>query len=198
ADSLNSLDRFYQEFNNRVQSSKTLLCFSLGQTNKVLWDFWGHTYNNPGCDHAETVALRAIKDFLKQCREEMSRKYELTMYLSFSPCAGCCKRLTAFVRSESAVQVSILVSRLYFPQYRDTRENLRQLVHSGIRLEVMGRKDFEKCHHLFVDYCSNFEEWPELDEESENGRAVLQGILEQHLAVTDTRRCWNQLDLTRA
>ncbi|KAL4635773.1 DNA dC [Arapaima gigas] len=172
-------DRFYQEFNNRVRSFKTLLCFGFGEHSKVLWDIWGHTYNNPRHDHAETIALRAVDDFLKQCQRDTNQKYVLTMYLSFSPCAKCCRSLAAFARSQTTVKVNVMVSRLYFPEDNETQKNLKDLVLLGVKLRVMGREDFKKCYYLFVNYCSSFEEWPELEQESEKLSDFLKAILNQ-------------------
>ncbi|XP_023698327.1 DNA dC-_dU-editing enzyme APOBEC-3H-like isoform X2 [Paramormyrops kingsleyae] len=103
---------------------------------------------------------------------------EVTMQRS-SPCEDCCCELLAFVKSLKVVEVDVMVSRLYCTEEHPVRNRLQQLMASGIRLTVMGRKDFERCLYLFVNSNSNFKPWPELDAMSRRYSVDLHTILHE-------------------
>lgn len=170
---------FYQEFKNTQLSHKTVLCFGLNRAGNELWDYWGYTFNIPGGDHAEKQVMKALSDLLTPHRLCLALRYRLTLYLSYSPCEDCCCELLAFVKSLKVVEVDVMVSRLYCTEEHAVRNRLQLLMASGIRLSVMGRKDFEQCLRLFVDYNSKFKAWPELDAMSRRYSMDLHTILHE-------------------
>ncbi|XP_048826662.1 C-_U-editing enzyme APOBEC-2-like isoform X2 [Brienomyrus brachyistius] len=170
---------FYQEFKNTQLSHKTVLCFGLNTAGNELWDCWGYTFNIPGGDHAEKQVMQALADFLTPHRLCVALRYRLTLYLSYSPCEDCCCELLAFVKSLKVVEVDVMVSRLYCIEQQPVKHRLQQLMASGIRLSVMGRKDFERCLYLFVSPNSRFKPWPELDAMSRRYSMDLHTVLHE-------------------
>nr|XP_015218855.1 PREDICTED: DNA dC->dU-editing enzyme APOBEC3-like [Lepisosteus oculatus]XP_015218856.1 PREDICTED: DNA dC->dU-editing enzyme APOBEC3-like [Lepisosteus oculatus]XP_015218857.1 PREDICTED: DNA dC->dU-editing enzyme APOBEC3-like [Lepisosteus oculatus]XP_015218858.1 PREDICTED: DNA dC->dU-editing enzyme APOBEC3-like [Lepisosteus oculatus] len=172
-------DHFYQEFCNTLRTCRTLLCFSLCQSTKILWDIWGYAYNKPGHSHAESMVLEEIKTFLTQNQPDKTLKYTLTLYMSFSPCNECCYRLATYAKLERRIKINVMFSKLYFPEHRKIQKGLQYLECAGVSLKVMEKQDFVTCFYLFVTEHEAFQEWHCLDDMTKQYSSTLQAILNQ-------------------
>ncbi|XP_036609238.1 single-stranded DNA cytosine deaminase-like [Trichosurus vulpecula] len=183
-----SEEEFYGHFCNIKAPHQTLLCFSLKEDNKTLWKLWGHAYNNPGQCHAEILVLREIEDYL-EANIPNATKYSITWFLSYSPCRWCCDEITNFLmKSQTKVEFNIKAARPYYLDKDEIQEGLKMLKRLGVVIEIMESNDYEECLYLFVDPCTKFTAWPDLEVRSIANKMIL-----HHLLAQEDNRLDNQL-----
>lgn len=84
--------------------------------------------------HAE---IRFI-DKINSLGLDQDQSYEITCYVTWSPCATCACKLIKFTRKFPNLSLRIFVSRLYYHWFRQNQQGLRQLWASSIPVVVMG------------------------------------------------------------
>uniref|UniRef100_H3B7Z9 CMP/dCMP-type deaminase domain-containing protein n=1 Tax=Latimeria chalumnae TaxID=7897 RepID=H3B7Z9_LATCH len=161
-----SKEEFEAEFNNTVNSFRTLLCFSLQQENKTLWNLWGYAHNNQDTSHAEILVLREIEKYLLEKASDHEIRQRVTLYVTCSPCNRCCTKILEFFQRFQRFDMDIKISKIYD---LDSLQDLKQL---GVSLKVMDSSDFKECFDLFVHTAEEFEPWPGLEEKTKQLNAV--------------------------
>ncbi|XP_072478177.1 single-stranded DNA cytosine deaminase-like [Notamacropus eugenii] len=187
-----SEEEFYEHFCNIKTPHQTLLCFSLKEDDKTLWKLWGHAYNIPGQCHAEILVLREIEDYLA-ANIPNATKYSITWFLSYSPCHWCCDEITHFLMmSQTKIEFNIKASRPYYFDDDEIQKGLKMLQRLGVLIEMMECSDYEECLYLFVNPCTKFTAWPDLELQSIANKGMLHHLLAQednrldnHLFPTD-------------
>uniref|UniRef100_K7E403 Single-stranded DNA cytosine deaminase-like n=1 Tax=Monodelphis domestica TaxID=13616 RepID=K7E403_MONDO len=161
-----SEEEFHRNFSSTKASHQTLLCFGLKEEDKTLWKLWGHAYNNPGQCHAEILVLREIENYL-MTNIPNAAKYNITWFLSYSPCHSCCdKIINFFMNSQTKIEFNIKAAKPYQFSNDQNPKGIKMLNKLGILFKMMEYSDFEECFYLFVDPCTKFTAWPDLEAQS--------------------------------
>uniref|UniRef100_A0A8C9UWX3 single-stranded DNA cytosine deaminase n=1 Tax=Spermophilus dauricus TaxID=99837 RepID=A0A8C9UWX3_SPEDA len=126
-------ETFHQQFNNQHQTPRpycrrtTYLCYQLQlQGSPCDQDY----FQNKRGRHAE---IRFIKK-IRSLDLDQSQNYEVTCYLTWSPCPDCAHELVALTQSPPHVRLSPSPPRLYFHWLWKFQEGLRLLWRSGVQI----------------------------------------------------------------
>nr|XP_012424001.1 PREDICTED: DNA dC->dU-editing enzyme APOBEC-3B [Odobenus rosmarus divergens] len=169
---------FFYQFGNQPRAPKpyhrrkTYLCYQL-KTHE------GHItakvcLQNKKKRHAE---IRFIDNIMAR-KLEKDQRFEITCYVTWSPCPTCAKELVAFARKHSHISLRLFASRLYFHWLQENKQGLKHLHASGIPVAVMSSLEFEDCWKEFVDNQGKpFQPWNKLEQYSKNITRRLQKIL---------------------
>ncbi|KAM4838765.1 DNA dC-_dU-editing enzyme APOBEC-3H-like isoform 1-T2 [Urocitellus parryii] len=144
-------ETFHLQFNNQHRAPwpyhrrKTYLCYQLRlQGSPCDQDY----FQNKKGHHAE---IRFIKK-IRSLDLDQSQNYEVTCYLTWSPCPDCAQELVALTRSHPHVRLRLFTSRLYFHWFWSFQEGLRLLWRSGVQIRVMSLREFTHCWVKFVNH----------------------------------------------
>uniref|UniRef100_A0A8C3XXR9 CMP/dCMP-type deaminase domain-containing protein n=1 Tax=Catharus ustulatus TaxID=91951 RepID=A0A8C3XXR9_CATUS len=76
--------------------------------------------------------------FLEQIFEPRNYSFcDMTWYLSWSPCAGCCDIIQDFLEEQHNVHLDIHVARIYYAHVPRNRAGLRHLIMNGVAVHIM-------------------------------------------------------------
>ncbi|XP_006890263.1 PREDICTED: DNA dC-_dU-editing enzyme APOBEC-3C-like [Elephantulus edwardii] len=110
---------------------------------------------------------------------ENYNQYQVTWYISWSPCAECAQEVSTFLREHPNVHLSIFTSRLYFWNEPDKQQGLRDLQKAGVHIKIMSSQDFEDCWETFVDHQGErFQPWEGIEANMDFFAGRLADILE--------------------
>nr|XP_013008555.1 DNA dC->dU-editing enzyme APOBEC3-like [Cavia porcellus] len=170
-------ETFRVQFNNAHKAQKpyrrrvTYLCYQLQEANGNLTK--GCFRNKKGL-HAERRFIKRISSM----KLDQAQSYQITCYLTWSPCPLCAQELAQFKHSHPRVQLKVFVSRLYFHWKRTYQEALHRLCTSQVPVTVMGLPEFADCWDNFVDHQSEpFKSWDKLEQYSNSIERRLLQIL---------------------
>ncbi|KAG7256248.1 hypothetical protein CRUP_017145 [Coryphaenoides rupestris] len=77
--------------------------------------------------------------------------YDLTWYVSSSPCSACVAKLTDVLRQRPAVHLTLLCSRLFQWEEPEIGAGLRALAAAGCKLRMMAPADFLHVWETYVE-----------------------------------------------
>ncbi|XP_045690771.1 LOW QUALITY PROTEIN: DNA dC-_dU-editing enzyme APOBEC-3D-like [Phyllostomus hastatus] len=101
--------------------------------------------------HAEICFLNWFKESPLEKTPGPGEQYDITWYMSWSPCVECAKQVAEFLHTHKHVRLRMTFSRLYYGNKQEYRQGLRSLAGAGAELAVMSPEDFEYCWDNFVD-----------------------------------------------
>ncbi|XP_053896052.1 C-_U-editing enzyme APOBEC-1-like [Malaclemys terrapin pileata] len=120
---------------------------------------WQSCCHSTRTEHAE---IHFIEDVFQEQRSDPSVHCSITWYMSWSPCADCCKEIRDFLKEQPNVNLVIYVARLYWHKEETNRQGLRSLVNIGVSIRVMDFPAYSYCWRTFVNDEDKDEDdyWP--------------------------------------
>ncbi|XP_034732657.1 C-_U-editing enzyme APOBEC-2b [Etheostoma cragini] len=152
---------FKFQFRNVEYSSgrnKTLLCFRVDTPGGSTEPLKGYMEDEHATAHAEEA-------FFQQVLPIASQEYEVTWYVSSSPCAACAAKLANILQQRKKVRLCMFCSRLFDWEEPEIVEGLRALVNAGCKLRMMKPVDFVHVWETYVEKeDQTFEPWEDCQE----------------------------------
>ncbi|XP_014403001.1 PREDICTED: C-_U-editing enzyme APOBEC-1 isoform X1 [Myotis brandtii] len=109
---------------------------------------WRHSGKNT-TRHVEVNFIEKITSERQFCS---STSCSIIWFLSWSPCWECSKAITEFLRQRPGVTLVIYVARLYHHMDEQNRQGLRDLIKSGVTVQIMTTPEYDYCWRNFVNY----------------------------------------------
>uniref|UniRef100_A0A8C5LE91 C->U-editing enzyme APOBEC-1 n=1 Tax=Jaculus jaculus TaxID=51337 RepID=A0A8C5LE91_JACJA len=120
-------------------------------------NIWRHSSKNNN-NHVE---MNFIEKFTSERYFCQSTRCSITWFLSWSPCWECCKAIREFLSQHQNVTLLIYVSRLFQHMDPQNRQGLRDLVNSGVTIQIMTDPEYCYCWRNFVNYSpEQSAHWP--------------------------------------
>ncbi|XP_045690727.1 DNA dC-_dU-editing enzyme APOBEC-3G-like [Phyllostomus hastatus] len=101
--------------------------------------------------HTEICFLNWFKESPLEKTPGPGEQYDITWYMSWSPCVECAKQVAEFLNTHKHVRLRITFSRLYHSKKQEYRQGLRSLAGAGAEVAVMSPKNIKYCWNNFVD-----------------------------------------------
>ncbi|NXG77826.1 ABEC2 enzyme, partial [Baryphthengus martii] len=158
---------FKFQFRNVEYSSgrnKTFLCYVLETQGKESVTSRGYLEDEHAAAHAEMAFFNTI---LPKC--ESSLRYNVTWYVSSSPCVTCADRITETLKKNKNLRLTIMVGRLFMWEEAEMQEALKKMKLAGCKLRIMKPQDFEYVWQNFVEQeegeeAKAFAPWEDIQE----------------------------------
>ncbi|XP_038605377.1 C-_U-editing enzyme APOBEC-2 [Tachyglossus aculeatus] len=157
---------FKFQFRNVEYSSgrnKTFLCYVVETQGKEKQTTRGYLEDEHAAAHAEEAFFNNI---LPSC--EQAQKYNVTWYVSSSPCVACADRIADTLRRTPNLRLLLLVGRLFMWEEPEIQAALKKLKAAGCKLRIMKPQDFEYVWQNFVEQeegeAKAFEPWEDIQE----------------------------------
>ncbi|CAJ1085139.1 enzyme APOBEC-2b [Xyrichtys novacula] len=138
---------FKFQFRNVEYSSgrnKTLLCFRVDTPGGSTEPLKGYMEDEHATAHAEEA-------FFQQVLPNPSQEYEVTWYVSSSPCVSCATKVANILKQRKKLRLCIFCSRLFEWEEPEIVEGLRALVNAGCKLRMMKPSDFQHVWETYVE-----------------------------------------------
>ncbi|KAM9351257.1 C-_U-editing enzyme APOBEC-2b [Symphorus nematophorus] len=152
---------FKFQFRNVEYSSgrnKTLLCFRVDTPGGSTEPLKGYMEDEHATAHAEEA-------FFQQVLPNASQEYEVTWYVSSSPCVACAAKLASILQQRKKLRLCIFCSRLFEWEQPEIVEGLRALVKAGCKLRMMKPVDFVHVWETYVEKeDQSFTPWEDCQE----------------------------------
>ena len=84
-------------------------------------------------------------------KNNASQGYDITWYVSSSPCTACVAKVTSVLRQRQTVRLTLLCSRLFQWEEPETCEGLKALAGAGCKLRMMKPADFQHVWETYVE-----------------------------------------------
>lgn len=140
---------FKFQFRNVEYSSgrnKTFLCYVVETQGKESVTSRGYLEDEHAAAHAEIAFFNTI---LPKC--ESSLRYNITWYVSSSPCVTCADRITETLKKNKNLRLTIMVGRLFMWEEPEMQAALKKMKSAGCKLRIMKPQDFEYVWQNFVE-----------------------------------------------
>ncbi|XP_033008484.1 C-_U-editing enzyme APOBEC-2 [Lacerta agilis] len=141
---------FKFQFKNVEYSSgrnKTFLCYIIEiQGKEEPKTLRGYLEDEHAAAHAEDAFFNTI---LPTC--ESGLRYNVTWYVSSSPCVGCAEQITKALKKNKNLKLSIVVGRLFMWEEPDIQAALKKMKAAGCKMRIMKPQDFEYVWKNFVE-----------------------------------------------
>uniref|UniRef100_A0A8C3TLY6 C->U-editing enzyme APOBEC-1 n=1 Tax=Chelydra serpentina TaxID=8475 RepID=A0A8C3TLY6_CHESE len=123
---------FMENYDPSVLPKETYLLYEIKWSNsKRPWQSCCHS------THTEHAEIHFIEDVFQEQRSDPSVHCSITWYMSWSPCADCCRAIRDFLKEQPNVNLVIYVARIYWHKEENNRQGLRDLVSSGVNVHIM-------------------------------------------------------------
>ncbi|KAG8511995.1 putative C-_U-editing enzyme APOBEC-2 [Galemys pyrenaicus] len=159
---------FKFQFRNVEYSSgrnKTFLCYVIEVQSKgaQVQASRGYLEDEHATAHAEEAFFNTILPTF-----DPALQYNVTWYVSSSPCAGCADRIIKTLSKTKNLRLLILVGRLFMWEEPEVQMALKKLKEAGCRLRIMKPQDFEYIWQNFVEQeegeSKAFQPWEDIQE----------------------------------
>ncbi|KAM4611131.1 C-_U-editing enzyme APOBEC-2b [Polymixia lowei] len=165
---------FKFQFRNVEYSSgrnKTLLCFRVDTPGGSVEPMMGYMEDEHATAHVEEA-------FFQQVLPNAAQEYDVTWYVSSSPCTACAAKLANILRQRKKLRLCIFCSRLLEWEEPEIVEGLRALVNAGCKLRMMKPPDFLHVWETYVEKEEqSFAPWEDCQENYDYYMEKLAGIL---------------------
>ncbi|AWP09725.1 putative C- U-editing enzyme APOBEC-2 [Scophthalmus maximus] len=155
---------FKFQFRNVEYSSgrnKTLLCFRVDTAGGSTEPLKGYMEDEHATAHAEEA-------FFQQVLPNASQEYDVTWYVSSSPCVACAAKLASILQQRKKLRLCIFCSRLFEWEEPEMVEGLRALASAGCKLRMMKPSDFVHVWETYVEKDEEtFAPWEDCQENYE-------------------------------
>ncbi|XP_014706485.2 C-_U-editing enzyme APOBEC-1 isoform X2 [Equus asinus] len=125
---------------------------------------WGMSHNiwrYSGKNTTKHVEINFIEKFTSERHLRPSISCSIVWFLSWSPCWECSKAIREFLSQHPNVTLVIYVARLFQHMDRLNRQGLRDLINSGVTIQIMRTSEYDHCWRNFVNYPPGKEaHWP--------------------------------------
>ncbi|KAF7656042.1 hypothetical protein LDENG_00047000 [Lucifuga dentata] len=131
---------FKFQFRNVEYSSgrnKTLLCYRVDTKGGSTEPLKGYMEDEHTTAHAEEAFFQQVLP-----DRNSSQEYDVTWYVSSSPCVACAAQLANILRQRKKLHLCIFCSRLFEWEEPEIVEGLKALVNAGCKLRMMKPSDF--------------------------------------------------------
>lgn len=121
---------------------------------------WRHSGKNT-TKHVEVNFIEKITSERQFCS---SISCSIIWFMSWSPCWKCSKAITEFLHQRPKVTLVIYVARLYHHMDEQNRQGLRDLIKSGVTIQIMTTPGKNKSE-VFMRDCGGGQEidYPRMD-----------------------------------
>lgn len=82
---------------------------------------------------------------------ESNLRYNVTWYVSSSPCVTCADRITEMLKKNKNLRLTIMVGRLFMWEEPEMQAALKKMKSAGCKLRIMKPQDFEYVWQNFVE-----------------------------------------------
>uniref|UniRef100_A0A8D0KSP0 Apolipoprotein B mRNA editing enzyme catalytic subunit 2 n=1 Tax=Strix occidentalis caurina TaxID=311401 RepID=A0A8D0KSP0_STROC len=82
---------------------------------------------------------------------DSSLRYNITWYVSSSPCVTCADRITETLKKNKNLRLTIMVGRLFMWEEAEMQAALKKMKSAGCKLRIMKPQDFEYVWQNFVE-----------------------------------------------
>lgn len=137
--------RVFLYFRRRIQPWEFEVFFDPRELRKeacLLYEIqWGKSHKiwrNSSQNSTKHVELNFIEKFTSERHFCSSVSCSIIWFLSWSPCWECSKAIREFLSQRPTVTLVIFVSRLYQHMDQQNRQGLRDLINSGVTIQIMG------------------------------------------------------------
>ena len=111
-------------------------------------------------------------------KNNASQGYDITWYVSSSPCTACVAKVTSVLRQRQTVRLTLLCSRLFQWEEPETCEGLKALAGAGCKLRMMKPADFQHVWETYVEREEeSFAPWEDCQDNYNYYTERLAGIL---------------------
>ncbi|XP_061592056.1 C-_U-editing enzyme APOBEC-2b [Cololabis saira] len=139
---------FKFQFRNVEYSSgrnKTLLCFRVDTAGDNAETLQGYMEDEHALAHAEEAFFQQVLP------NNASQEYNVTWYVSSSPCVACAVKLVGILQQRKKLRLCIFCSRLFEWEEPEIAGGLKALVQAGCKLRMMKPVDFVHVWDTYVE-----------------------------------------------
>ncbi|XP_054645657.1 C-_U-editing enzyme APOBEC-2b [Dunckerocampus dactyliophorus] len=140
---------FKFQFRNVEYSSgrnKTLLCYRVDTPGGTTEPLKGYLEDEHATAHAEEAFFQQVLP-----NSNTSQEYDVTWYMSSSPCVACSAKLANVLQQRKKVRLCIFCSRLFEWEEPEIVEGLKALVNAGCKVRMMKPSDFLHVWETYVE-----------------------------------------------
>ncbi|XP_059790438.1 C-_U-editing enzyme APOBEC-1 [Balaenoptera ricei] len=128
---------------------------------EIKWGKRQKVWRHSGKNTTKHVECNFIEKLISERHFPPSVSCCITWFLSWSPCWECSKAIREFLNQHPRVTLVIYIARLFQHMDPQNRQGLRDLIHSGVTIQIMGPPEYDYCWRNFVNYPPGKEaHWP--------------------------------------
>ncbi|KAJ8790934.1 hypothetical protein J1605_021028 [Eschrichtius robustus] len=105
---------------------------------EIKWGKRQKVWRHSGKNTTKHVECNFIEKITSERHFPPSVSCCITWFLSWSPCWECAKAIREFLNQHPRVTLVIYVARLFQHMDPQNRQGLRDLIHSGVTIQIMG------------------------------------------------------------